>query len=268
MRKVSAFTGAALLAAGPAFAADLAVKAPVYKVPPPTPVFNWTGFYVGGNAGYGWGAGTNPAISFSDPGNTFGIAQYFSEGGNFFPSLQPKGFIGGAQIGYDWQTFDWAPHLVLGVVADFQGADIAASGSPTVTIPGNVPTTETLSEKLETLGTVRARVGWAADNWLFYGSGGVAYGTVNSTLGWNYTSIAPAAFSGSQTDTRIGWTAGGGVNYAVTSHWIVGVDYLHYDLGHTSVTAPAVAPPGFASSLTADQTVAGDVVRGTISYKF
>jgi len=268
MKKACGLIGASLLVAGPAFAADLAVPAPVYKAPPAAPVFNWTGFYVGGNAGYGSGTNTDPAVSFTDPGGAIGFAPYFAAGGNVFPSLQPKGFIGGGQIGYDWQTFGWAPHLVLGVVADFQGADIAASGSATVTPPGGfVTSTQALSEKLETLGTARLRIGWAADNWMLYGSGGIAYGSVDSTLNFNAPGIL--TFSGSQTDARTGWAAGGGVNYAVTPRWIVGIDYLHYDLGHTTVTATVVSPiPIPGASLSEGQAVAGDIVRGTISYKF
>jgi len=121
--------------------------------------------------------------------------------------------------------------------------------------------TESISEKLDFLGTARGRLGYAAGNWLFYGSGGVAYGQVKSTLGISLsTPIAIFAASGSHTETRAGWAAGGGVNYAWTPNWILGVDYLHYDLGRTSVTDGV---GDFAS-----QKVGGDIVRGVINYKF
>jgi outer membrane immunogenic protein len=165
------------------------------------------------------------------------------------PDPTPKGFIGGGQIGYDWQVTNW----VFGLVADFQGADIKASG--TTIVP---PFTISLSEKLDFLGTVRARAGWAVNNWLFYGSGGVAYGDVHSTLSISEPTTA-LFFGGAHSETRVGWAAGGGVNYALTPNWIIGVDYLHYDLGRTSVTA---------DGLTASQLVAGDIVRGVINYKF
>jgi outer membrane immunogenic protein len=267
MRKVSAFAGVALLLAGSAFAADLPIKAPVYKAPPPAPVFSWTGWYIGGNAGYGWGANTSNTIANTDPSNT-GLTQYLAASGPAFPNLKPQGFIGGAQVGYDWQVSNY----VFGVVTDFQGTDITASGSGTVSPPGFVTSTQSLSEKLEYLGTVRARAGYAVDNWLFYGTGGLAYGQVNSALNF----AAPAAFggqgsffSGTTSDTRIGWTAGAGINYAVTRNWIVGAEYLHYDLGHTTVTGVQVFP-GFISpaTISASQAVAGDIVRGTINYKF
>jgi len=252
MRKILGLVGAALLFAGPALAADLGK--PVYKAPPLAPVFSWTGWYIGGNAGYGWGASTNPGISsnlFNPNDPVF----------NFFPSLSPKGFIGGGQVGYDWQV---NPNWVLGAVADFQGADISASGANTVTVPG-VSVTESLSERLDFLGTGRVRVGWAANNWLFYGSGGFAYGDVRSTVNRTQTVavLGTSSLSGSHTETRAGWAAGGGINYAVTPNWIIGVDYLHYDLGHTSVTAT-----DGVSFITASQNVAGDIVRGVINYKF
>jgi outer membrane immunogenic protein len=265
MRKVLGLVGATLLFAGPAFAADLGTRPPVYKAPPLVPVFSWTGWYIGANAGYGWGESTSPAISSNvlDPANPFD---------NFFPSLKPRGFIGGGQIGYNWQV---NPNWVVGLEADFQGADIKASGANSLVFTSALlpplTVTESLSEKLEFLGTVRGRLGYAAGNWLFYGSGGVAYGDVKSTIGVS-ASIpgVSAAISGSRSETRVGWAAGGGVNYAMTQNWILGVDYLHYDLGRPSVTVvdPAgviLTPGGFVS---ASQKVGGDIVRGVINYKF
>jgi outer membrane immunogenic protein len=126
------------------------------------------------------------------------------------------------------------------------------------------PATNSLSEKLDFLGTVRGRLGWAAGNWLFYGSGGVAYGNVKSTVDFDVPAI-PLAVSGSHSETRVGWAAGGGINYAVTPNWILGVDYLHYDLGHTSVTG---VDPVFGVTVSASQKVGGDIVRGVINYKF
>jgi outer membrane immunogenic protein len=246
MRKVPGFVGATLLLAGPALAADLGE--PVYKAPI-APVFSWTGWYIGGNAGYGWGESTDTRIS----SNVIGpILQ------NVFPNLSPKGFIGGGQIGYDWQINSW----VLGLVADFQGADIKASGSGTFPISPQFNFTETLSQKLNFLGTERVRLGWAVNNWLFYGSGGFAYGNVRSSVG-DISGIGTVT-AGSNSETHLGWAAGGGINHAMTPNWIVGVDYLHYDLGRTS----AFATDGVNFFVTGSQRVGGDIVRGVINYKF
>jgi outer membrane immunogenic protein len=255
MRKVLGLVGATVLLVGPALAADLGKPAPA--------VFSWAGWYIGGNAGYGWGERTDLSIS----SNLFGNDARASRG--FFPNQpSPKGFIGGGQIGYDWQINNW----VLGLVADFQGADIDAAANNAVgvvhldragVVIARATGTTSLSEKLDFLGTGRARLGWAANNWLFYGSGGGAYGNVRSTV--SFFDTFGDAFAGSHTEIRGGWAAGGGINYAVTPNWNVGVDYLHYDLGHTSVTTNA---DQFGRSFTASQSVAGDVVRGMVNYKF
>jgi outer membrane immunogenic protein len=260
------FVGVLVLAsaiAAPAFAADLPIPAPVYKAPPPPPpVFSWTGWYIGGNAGYGWGSSTNPNIA-TDPFDSLGFAGVVSPaGGNVFPGLSPSGFIGGGQSGYDWQVnSSW----IVGLVTDFQGANISAAGTNSFS-----GITESLSERLNFLGTVRGRAGWAVNNWLFYSSGGLAYGNVHSTINYNDPVLTGATVSGSNSETRVGWAAGAGVNYAVTQNWIIGVDYLHYDLGHTNVNGVTVSPgtivPG--ASLTGSQDVAGDIVRGMINYKF
>jgi len=244
--------GAALLCAGSANAADLAV--PAYKAPVVAPAFSWTGWYIGGNIGGGWGESTSTNANYLG----FDLA---SVGFDTSPlSSKPSGIIGGGQIGYDWQ---FNPSWVAGVVADFQGADIKG----TATQPNflGVPDwTATTSESLRSLGTVRGRLGWTAGNWMVYGSGGGAYGSVSST--YNVSSSAPNQTGGelsfgANSETRFGWAGGVGVNYAMTQNWIVGLDYLHYDLGRTSVSDPAGA-------LIMDQKVGGDIVRGVINYKF
>jgi len=245
MKKILGVVGVASVIAGPALAADLPVKAPAYKAPAVAPVFSWTGWYIGANAGFGFGENTNTA-AFSNYG--------FVVVGDPFPNLSPRGFIGGGQIGYDWQVTNW----VFGVVADFQGADI--KDSATVIAPDAI---KSLSEKLDFLGTVRGRLGWAVDNWLFYGSGGFAYGDVHTALSVTETFPGGEAAAASKSETRSGWAAGGGINYAITPNWIVGVDYIHYDLGNTSLTA--VSGGDF---VTVSQKVSGDIVRGVINYKF
>jgi outer membrane immunogenic protein len=255
MRKVLGLVGAALLFAGPALAADLGTKPPpppVYKAPPLMPVFSWTGWYLGGNIGYGWGTGTSPVET-----DNIGLPPAL----NSFPALSPKGVIGGGQIGYDWQ---FNPNLVLGLVADFQGADIQDAQANTLNSAGLLPfsVTEALSQKLDFLGTGRVRLGWAANNWLFYGSGGVAYGNVKSTI--SFSDTFGDSITGARSESRVGWAAGGGVNYALTQNWIIGVDYLHYDLGNSTVTGT----DAFGDIVSANQKVGGDIVRGVINYKF
>jgi outer membrane immunogenic protein len=173
----------AALTVGTALAADMPRKAPVYA-PPPPPVLSWNGFYAGLNAGYGWGNNDginndvtsifcNPLLGGCAP-NVATNAITAAIPGVFDTS--PKGFIGGGQIGYNWQ---WSPQFVWGIEADFQGADIKgdATVANTVAIVGFAPSTVTVtgtgSQKLNFLGTVRGRLGWlAVPQLLIYGTGG------------------------------------------------------------------------------------------------
>jgi outer membrane immunogenic protein len=179
MKKFIGLLGVALAVFAPAFAADVPVPPPAYKAPPlpPPPVLSWTGWCIGGNAGYGWGSSTKPTIT-TDPFDSLGFAGVVTPaGGNVFPSLTPKGFIGGGQIGYEWQV---NPNWVVGLVTDFQGANIQASGTNNLS-----GITQSLSERLDFLGTVRARTGLAVNYWPYYGSGGLAYGDARSIINYS-----------------------------------------------------------------------------------
>ena len=135
-----------ILAAGAASAADLPSRKGPIAAPIYVPVFTWTGFYVGANAGYGWGnTSTNNLGQVGDL----------------------DGFIGGGQVGYNYQI----GQFVLGAEADFQGADLSSGGN----IFGT-------SVKTEYFGTVRARLGWAIDRWMPYVTGGWAYGNVKTSI--------------------------------------------------------------------------------------
>ena len=135
-----------IVAAGAASAADLPSRKGPIAAPIYVPVFTWTGFYVGANAGYGWGnTSTNNLGQVGDL----------------------DGFIGGGQVGYNYQI----GQFVLGAEADFQGADLSSGGN----IFGT-------SVKTEYFGTVRARLGWAIDRWMPYVTGGWAYGNVKTSI--------------------------------------------------------------------------------------
>jgi outer membrane immunogenic protein len=170
LSRVSIVTVFAIALTQMAMAADLPRKAPAYT-PPLPPVFSWTGFYVGGNAGWGWlrdSGGTfciNPAGILNGPGCNAQTATS--------DQIRGDGFICGAQAGYNWQINNW----VLGIEADFQGAAIKGSvAAPIflVAIP-ILSAIENAIEKLEWFGTVRGRLGVAFDRVFVYGTGGFAF---------------------------------------------------------------------------------------------
>jgi outer membrane immunogenic protein len=259
-----------------AAAADMAVKAPRYAPAPVAPaIYNWNGWFIGGNIGYGWGEDTGGLWdSFTDPKGApsiFGTAEYFGAGGNVLPGVRPNGIIGGGQIGYNWQV---APNWVLGVVADIQASDMQRSASSTFETDVFSLTVQSNSSKIEWFGTARGRVGYAANNWLFYGSGGLAYGGVKTTVTMNCVTCGPpnTVYAGSNSATNVGWAAGAGVEVGLTPNWTVGVEYLHIDLGDISTTATFVSAnglnPATAATFTAGSAFVADIVRGTVNYKF
>jgi outer membrane immunogenic protein len=263
---------AALTAVGTvaAQAADLPTRkeapAPVF-VPPP---FTWTGFYVGLNAGGIWSSGSR-SVTFFNPATLAFLAADEPGGlgnGN-------AGFIGGGQAGYNWQT----GAFVLGVETDFQGTTLSKSKdfiSPAfagVGVPaGLVGDTLAVHAKtsLDWLGTTRGRVGFVVtpDNRLMiYGTGGVAYagGTANFTI---FDATNGLALSGNPSKSRVGWTIGGGVEYALTNNWTIRGEYLYADLGKSSFTTPVAV--GAFSGLYASGHVNynASIFRAAVNYKF
>jgi outer membrane immunogenic protein len=192
-------------------AADLSVKAPYTKAPPIAAVYDWTGFYLGANAGIGLGR---------DRTQHFGV-----DGENSF-YLSPLGAVGGGQIGYNWQTNSFLGPLVLGVEADIQGAGMRDSH---VNIDGDL-----FSQKLDWFGTVRGRIGLVTGPTLSYVTGGYAYGNVNTS---GITDGVPFAIGG----TRSGWTWGSGVEAALGGNWTGKIEYLYLNLGDSGLSYDAGA---------------------------
>jgi outer membrane immunogenic protein len=185
-----------LVAAGAATAADLpARKGPVMAPIAYAPVFTWTGFYVGANAGYAWG---------NVNAGTFGTTRTVSIG-------DLDGFVGGGQIGYNYQM----GQFVLGVEADIQGADLNTGSNG-------------FGDRVRTdyFGTVRARVGVAFDRFMPYVTGGWAYGNVKTTIG---------GLGSTDKSHTGGYAVGGGLEYAFTNNWTAKVEYLYVDLGEKNV---------------------------------
>lgn len=209
MRKVISVAAVAFLTStAMASAADLAVKA--RSVVPPVSVFSWTGFYAGVNGGIG---GDKVDYPFSALNN--------SVGGNF--NLTSFGGFGGGQIGYNWQ---FAPNWVLGIEADIQGSSIKSDLSGAINGLGGI----SAGTKLTYFGTVRGRLGYAFDRVLVYGTGGFAYGSADTKL-----SINPAVLSYSKTDDVTGWTAGAGVEWAMTNNLSLKTEYLYMRFDRSNV---------------------------------
>jgi outer membrane immunogenic protein len=260
MKKILLAFSALAVGTAAASAADLPVKAP----PPPPPVYDWTGFYVGGNIGWGWShVDSTAALTSTSFSTAFPPGTVFArENGN--------GFLGGAQIGFNYQT---AYHVVVGVEADFDWTDIR--GTATTISPLTTPTApvnfvgfaSTATGKLQEFGLLTGRVGWAAANWLFYAKGGVALGHGSSSgVGVLANGTVFDTFS-SSTD-RTGWTIGGGVEWGFAPGWSAKIEYNHIDFGSTNIGVNRIETGGIFATSFISSSERVDVVKGGINYRF
>jgi outer membrane immunogenic protein len=222
---------ATVAAIAPVIAADLpqapppAPRAPVFV---PAPVYNWSGIYFGINGGYGFGTSnwTNSVLGSS---------------GDF----DLKGGLAGGTLGFNYQF----NQLVVGLEGDFDWADIngtSSSGLCSPAIGGSSCTT-----KNTWLGTVRGRAGFAADRVLFYGTAGGAFGEIQQS----------GAGLSSNNFNRFGWTAGAGLEGALTDNLTARIEYLYVDLGSGSCTLIC-----FGS--TTNVSFKTSLVRGGLDFKF
>jgi outer membrane immunogenic protein len=229
----------------PASAADLTS---IYKAPPApaAAAYNWSGLYGGVNAGYSFGHS-------SLDGSTFGTANS--------TTWNADSFIGGGQVGYNFQSGS----LVYGLEADIAWRNATAAAS---FLNPNGLDRSTFNDQQGWIGTLRPRVGVAANNWLFYGTGGLAFGSVKHDYTEARPSVGGATRTISDSDTRAGWTAGGGVEYG-TDRWSLGLEYLYTDLGKSTLSQPSQVISGVtfpASTATADDR--SQMVRAKLNVKF
>lgn len=205
-------------------------------VPTPECDYTWTGFYVGGRLGYGWDAGRSSANPLPDPA-TFAVTDYNLD-------TESDGIVGGGEFGYNWQANKW---LVLGAEADFSGSGMngdhylsqvldPVSGN---TFDGNLG----LAHEIDWFGTVRGRIGIVPTcRLMIYGTGGFAYAHSQDVGDLGVVFGVPFSHFASRDDIDTGWTAGGGLEYLLTRHWSIKVEYLYIDCGDHSATGAEFNP--------------------------
>lgn len=287
-------------------AADLPSRTAEPLLPPPSPPM-WTGFHAGLNAGATWGNSNTaqwamyPAYVHPNSTGAVANAKVSELAGSPQISLGSQlGFLGGGQIGYNYQFYK---AFVVGAEADIQGAAGATGNGQVVqsvdyTFVSSAtrrPLDKTLysvssaQKSVDYLGTVRGKIGYLVTPTLqVYGTGGLAYGgvTLNSfawqtNLDANTKDISPG--SNSVSGTNIGWTAGGGVEWMFAPSWSVKAEYLYYDLGNKNFAAgaraavwagfaPARAIAGgdllFLSSTNVSARLNGNIARVGVNYHF
>jgi opacity protein-like surface antigen len=247
---------------GGALAADMALKARPFPV---AMGYNWTGWYVGLNAGGGFGQTGASHTGIPETGALAIVAS-----ANYGLNHDLTGAFGGVQAGYNWQIQNW----VWGIETDFQGADITGRGTLSGLLvvqrngvgaaPGNFVTA---SEKIDYFGTLRLRAGFlATPALLLYGTGGLAYADVKTSGQFHYATPVDYIATGSR--IQVGWTVGAGAEYKIASNWSIKGEYLYYDLGHVSDTSGFGIPvnPPFQSRF--DYNVRGSLARVGFNYQF
>ena len=265
-----AFLTSVILATASAHAADIA--RPVYKAAPvPVASYNWTGFYIGGNAGYAWGE-SHATSSFTCPdaggGCPFAVpanlAAFTRAGAG---AIDADGFTGGGQAGYNWQS----GVIVLGVEADFNAFDLSGSRQVTGPVPSIVGSTFTSTTSFSTdwLFTGRARLGWvAAPNLLLYGTGGVAITEIEASNAFSDTGLSTSGASSAR-DTKVGYAVGGGAEWAIEGNWTVKAEYLYVDFGSGMTTAAVGnAGPSVDNVFATSVDLSAHIVRGGLNYRF
>ncbi len=238
LRKLLTTAAAATAMLGSAYAADLPSRRAPAAYLPPVPVFTWTGFYIGANAGGAFRVNNN-FNNTTFPGFPFAS----NNGGN-----NNARFVGGGQAGINWQI----SQFVLGVEGDGQ----ALIGSTNSTFFG-----VNNGNRTQFLGTVRGRGGIAFDRFLVYGTGGVAFGTGPS---FNNPFLFGGPFfvnnNANNTNWRVGYAVGAGVEYAFLNNWSVKLEYLYTDLGRVNNN-------GFVA-VNNNWRERNHIIRAGLNYKF
>jgi outer membrane immunogenic protein len=274
---IGSIVASVLVAAVSAQAADMPVKARA----PVAPAFTWAGHYIGGHVG-----GAQSSTRFDSrtdvlfPGFFVGpppIVVFPSRFGTLpAQTIRKTGVIGGLQMGANWQSGNY----VYGFESDISGASLRGDGSTfSLVDPANQTLTGRYSTRIDWLSSFRGRLGVAWDRILFYGTGGVAVvqGRVDSTFtltNANANILFPVPASGTTTGrdsfTRVGWTAGGGIEWAVNNAWSVAGEYRHSHFGRTHVVLANTDPSGvvLTTPVAVNTRLTLDQVTLRVNYKY
>jgi outer membrane immunogenic protein len=245
---------AAVMCASAAQAADMrvkAVKAPVVAAP-----FSWSGFYLGVHAGVGWGR--NQWSDFHDP---------IVANNNSVPGpdavYKVNGAVAGGQIGFNWQV-NWA---VFGIEADASWAHIEGSGNNSPPFGVNCLQQDGgCQSKIDSLGTITGRFGVAFDRALVYVKGGAAWVNEDHTTGHTDLLFPAFSYSATTSETRWGWTIGGGAEFAVSPNWSGKIEYNYIDLRDEVIAFTFSPPQTFGAAGTLQRTL--HILKLGVNYRF
>ena len=266
------------------FAADLpSRKAPEAAPSVAAPIFTWTGFYLGLNAGGAWTGSsvrsivpTNNSLGAANPINANAIADAVAAGAG---NTNSSGIMGGVEVGYNYQF----SNVVVGIEADLDALSASKTRDTGILTPaagGGFTVRDIDKVSLNYEGTLRARLGLAANRALFFVTGGAALTQQNFSRiqRWSFADGCPIAVdglqqchTGSASPTSVGWVLGAGIEYAINDNWTVKAEYLHSQFGGVKFTTSNVGPAFVGNPQNIVQSLKGtsvDAIRVGINYKF
>lgn len=246
-RSLGVLVALAAMPAASAYAADMPLKAP----PPAMTVYNWTGFYLGGEIGGGWSRATTTGVDASGG---------FPAGFVHSP-VDLSGVLGGGYAGYNYQLNN---NVVIGIDGYYDGAGLAGSGSDTSPTTGNISST---NEKMKWDSAITGRLGYANNNWLFFVKGGWAWAGFSANTVTTTAAGAPFG-TGSSSDTRNGGTVGVGFEYGFLPHWSAKLEYDYVKFETASFNASTVSAAGVAGSPARSVTSDLNELKAGVAYHF
>lgn len=290
MRRILLSAAFITMAAAPAFAADIPMKAPI-AAPVVAPVMSWSGFYIGLDGGGTWGKAQIthspfvPAAGLAFPVDAAALTTAAS------PDLKVDGWTFGGHLGYNWQ---FSSNWLVGLEADISYFRLRGTSSGTFPFPSTLPGgllgpptltfNATTSFSTDWLFTFRPRLGVIlGDSLLAYATGGLA--VTNEKVTQSVAAVM-GGINAALDETRVGWVAGGGLEYALSRNWSIRAEYLHLDFGTASGPGSIVVPAGVLGNVlcttgqaivTGPATISGcsissrltaEVVRAGVSYRF
>jgi outer membrane immunogenic protein len=255
MRRTSVLFAAACIVGSTqiSYGADLPVKAPAYA---PVAMYNWTGFYVGGQVGGAWASSTQTAV---DPTGAF-LA------GTVLNPTTPSGVLGGIYGGYNYQI----NQMLVGIDADYSWVGLSGGSATDLSNTGIAGgRTTTGSANVKWLATVTGRVGYVINNnWLLFGKGGWAWSSwTGSSTTINSTTLALAS-TGSSSTNRNGWTLGTGVEWGFAAHWSAKLEYDYVHFNTVSYNATDTSALGVVTTPAKSATSYMNIVKAGVAYRF
>ena len=235
-----------------AMAADMPLKAAPMMA---APVYSWTGFYIGGNGGYGWDdiktvESTPASVAFPT--------------GTVFPVGRGSGWLAGVQAGYNYQI---APNFLFGVEGEYLWADIRDTSVSISTVPRFLGFASTNTTKYQDIALATARLGYVANEWLFYGKGGLAWGESTSS-GFGMLANGTLNDTFTKFSSHTGWVVGVGVEWSFAPNWSAKIEYDHIFFDSRNIAVNDTTVAGVSSVTVQSSGTNLDLVRAGINYRF